>query len=267
MKAVVDNGRALRYYYATEKQDFRTAVALINRNSAWVTGTFVWPFRNWDAFYFYTKTLGGPAAEAKPREKLLRAFKERAEVFLMSTDAEFSDEVQREVPLAIRLRFKSVDVLYYNQNWRTAGDVYGWAGPALTGAPPGTVAGALGRFALARGDKAKAWEYLKKAAVSQRRDNPDLFHYADLCAERGDVKTARTLIGRYVRAHPDEPWPYTKLALTYLQTGDVNTAVYYYRRALWLAPEKENWRRTMEEIVGRRRFFHILIGYTDPRWL
>ncbi len=265
-KAVGDNVGALRISYVGERQDFRDAVALVNRNRDWWSASLVWPFRNWDCYHFYTKTIGGPAALAVPRTKVYQYFDEAPRIFMVSTDADFDDELVARYPNMVRFRFARVAVLYYDPAYKTAGDAYRRLPRDVVAAPPGVVDNALGRLALHAGDETRAFRYFEAGAREAGAENPDLFFLTDIYVERGQYRKALGIIGEYVRRHPDEAWPYTKLANVYLKLGARNAAAACYRRALWLDPDKKAWRERLKELVTKRKPVAALIGYCDPRW-
>jgi tetratricopeptide (TPR) repeat protein len=245
VKAVADDVVALRVRFTTPVQDFRGAVAFVNRNRNWQARAMVWPFRNWDCYHFYTKTQGGPDALAKPRRRIVESLETWPRVFVVSTDAEFNEELMERFPSTVRFRFKRLDVLYYNASYETAGELF-------EGLPRDVVG-------VAR--------YFEAAVAKEGPEKAETFALADLYAARGEYERALRLAVRYVRRHPDEGWPYTKLADIYLQKGDINSAIACYRRAVWLEPSKENWRERLRGLVIRRPFFQGLLGYSDPRWM
>jgi len=265
-RAVYDDAVTLRVFYTTEHQDFRGAITLVNRNRDWRSALLVWPFRNWDCYHYYTKTLGGPAANARPRAMMLQYFEDSPRTFCVSTDAEFNDEVVQRYPTTLRMRLMRADVLYHDRDYRTTADLYRNVSADVIAAPPGVVNNALGRLALQEGKPGLALGYFEAAAREKPVENADLFFLTDLYVEKGQYRRALKLIGDYVRRRPDEAWPYTKLAVVYMKMGDRNSAIAYYRRALWLDPAKSGWQDSMDELIAQRKVGRALIGYSDPRW-
>jgi len=258
---------ALRVRFTTPVQDFRGAVAFVNRNRNWQARAIVWPFRNWDCYHFYTKTQGGPDALAKPRRRIVESFETWPRVFVVSTDAEFNRELMERFPSTVRFRFKSLDVLYYNTSYETAGELFEGLPRDVVGVAPAILMNALGRHAARAEQGDVARHYFEAAVAKEGSEKAETFALADLYAARGEYERALRLAGGYVRRHPDEGWPYTKLAHIYLQKGDKNSAIACYRRAVWLEPSKESWRKRLRRLVIRRPFFQGLLGYSDPRWM
>ncbi len=267
VKAMADDARALYVHYTNEVQDFRGAVALTNRNRDLETPVLVWPYRNRDCFLFYTKTQGGPAALAKPREGIYKFFRTRQRLFLVTTDSDLVDELVALYPTTARFRLARLSVLYRDASYRTAADAYRRARYDVVGVAPAVAYNALGKVALRAGDRARARAYFERAAAEPGEESADIFALADLYTAEGEYEKALRLVGGYVRRHPDEPWPYTKLGLIYLAAGDVDSAIAYYRRAVWLNPAKENWRRRLRSLVRERPWGRALFAYSDPRWL
>ncbi len=267
VRAVADGVVALRVRYAAPEQDFRGAVALVNRNRNWQTKVLVWPYRNSDCFLYYTKTQGGPGAMAKPRSGVYKTLERWPRVFVVCTDGEFTGELTRRFPAMVQFRLRSVDVLYHDSSYETAAELYDRLPGDLVGVPPGVMANALGRHALRAGHKKTALGFFEKALAAGRRDEAATFDLANLYAGRGEYERALRLVGGYVRRHPHESWPYTRVAETYSQRGDKNSAIAYYRRALWLEPSKDAWRARLRDLVLHRPFFRGLLGYSDPRWM
>jgi tetratricopeptide (TPR) repeat protein len=265
--AIADDVVALRARYTMPEQDFRGAVSLVNRNRNWQTKVLVWPYRNHDCFLYYTKTQGGPGAMAKPRTGVYKTLERWPRVFIVCTDGEFTGELMRRFPTMVQFRLRSVDVLYHNSSYKKPGQLYGRLPGELVGVPPAVMANALGRRALLSGHKKRALEFFEKASAYERRDEVATFDLANLYAQRGEYERALRLVGGYVRRHPHESWPYTRLAETYFRSGDKNSAAAYYRRALWLEPSKDSWRTRLKDMVFNRPFFRGFFGYSDPRWM
>jgi tetratricopeptide (TPR) repeat protein len=267
VKAVADDVVALRVGFTTPVQDFRGAVAFVNRNRNWQARAMVWPYRNWDCYHFYTKTQGGPDALAKPRRRVVESFETWPRVFVVSTDAEFNEELMERFPSTVRFRFQSLDVLYYNASYGTAAELFEGLPRDVVGVAPAISMNALGRYAARVGLSDVARRYFEAAVAREGSEKAETFVLTDLYAARGEYERALRLAGGYVRRHPDEGWPYTKLADIYLQKGDKNSAIACYRRAVWLEPAKENWRERLRDLVIYRPFFRGLLGYSDPRWM
>ncbi|NIT36998.1 MAG: tetratricopeptide repeat protein [candidate division Zixibacteria bacterium] len=267
VKAVADDVVALRVGFTTPVQDFRGAVAFVNRNRNWQAKVMVWPFRNWDCYHFYTKTQGGPDALARPRRRIIESLETWPRVFVVSTDAEFNNELTERFASTVRFRFESLDILYYNALYETPGKLFERLPRDVVGVAPAILMNALGRHAV-RAELNDAAKYYFEAAVSREGlEKAETFVLADLYAARGEYERALRLAGGYVRRHPDEGWPYTKLADIYSQKGDKNSAIAYYRRAVWLEPSKDNWRKRLKDLAINRPFFRGLLGYSDPRWI
>ncbi len=266
-RAVAEDVVALRVRYATPEQDFRGAVSLVNRNRNWQTKVLVWPYRNRDCFLYYTKTQGGPDAMAKPRTGVYKTLERWPRVFLVCTDAEFTGELMERFPNMVQFRLRSVDVLYHDSSYKKPRQLYDRLPGDLVGVPPAVVANALGRRALRAGDEKAALTFFEEGLAAERRDEATTFDLANLYAERGDYERALRLVGGYVRRRPHESWLYTRVAETYFQRGDRNSAIAYYRRALWLEPSKDAWRERLKDLVLHRPFFRGFLGYSDPRWM
>ncbi len=265
--AIVDDGLALRVRYYTATQDFRGAVALINRNRNWQTKVLVWPYRNYDCYNFYTKTQGGGNAMAKPRSAVYDTLERWPRVFIVNTDGEFTGELMERFPGMVRFRLMSMDVLYHDSSYKTDAALFRRLPGDLVGVPPAVMANALGEHALRAGRKKKALKYFEEAVAEAGREGADTFVLANLYAERGEYGRALGLAGDYVRRFPHESWPYTQLAEIYFRRGDRNSAIACYRRALWLNPEKDSWRKRCSELVLNRPFFRGFFGYSDPAWM
>jgi tetratricopeptide (TPR) repeat protein len=266
-KAVADDVVALRVRFTTPVQDFRGAVAFVNRNRNWQARAMVWPYRNWDCYHFYTKTQGGPDALAKPRRRVVESLETWPRVFVVSTDAEFNEELMEQFPSTVRFRFQSLDVLYYNASYGAAAELFEGLPRDVVGVAPAISMNALGRYAMRAGLDDVARHYFEAAVAKEGAEKAETFVLADLYAARGEYERALRLAGGYVRRHPDEGWPYTKLADIYLQKGDKNSAIACYRRAVWLEPAKANWRERLRDLVIYRPFFQGLLGYSDHRWM
>jgi mannosyltransferase len=266
-RAVFDDAVALRVQYTVAPQDFRGAVALVNRNRNWQTKALVWPFRNWDCYHFYTKTQGGPDAAAKPRFAIYKTFETWPRVFLISTDGDFSEEILARYGSAVRFRLQGIDVIYSDRSYKKPARLYARLPGDVIGAPPSVMMNALGRRALRNGQPNKALAFFEKATVAEGQDKAEIFVLANLLADRGECDRALDLVGGYVERYPYEGWPYTRLAEIYIKKGDKNSAIACYRRAIWLDPDKDNWRKRLSELVADRPFFRGLFGYSDPRWM
>jgi tetratricopeptide (TPR) repeat protein len=265
-RAVVDDVVALRVQYETPVQDFRGAVALVNRNRNWQTKVLVWPFRNWDCYYFYTKTQGGPDAAARPRVAVYQLFETWPRVFLVCTDGEFSETIIERYRSAVRFRLQGVDVIYSDLSYGTTAAMYERLPGDVIGASPAVMCNALGRRAVREGRPAAALSFFEKAAA-EGPEKAETFVLANLLAERGEYGRALELAHGYVERYPYEAWPYTRLAEIYVRKGDKNSAIACYRRAVWLDAAKENWRKRLRGLVAERPFFRGLLGYSDPRWM
>jgi tetratricopeptide (TPR) repeat protein len=125
---------------------------------------------------------------------------------------------------------------------------------------------ALGGRALRNGARKKGLMFFEEALAAGGPEEADTFPLASLWAQRGALEGALALAGGYATRYPHEAWPYTQLAELYVQKGDKNSAIACYRRALWLDPSKENWRKRLKDMVADRPFFRGLFGYSDPRW-
>jgi len=266
-RAAVADVVALRVRYTTPVQDFRSAVALVNRNRNWQTKALVWPFRNWDCYHFYTKTQGGGDAAAKPRAAIFKTFDTWPRVFLLSTDGEFSDEVMQRYPTAVLFRYQGVDVIYNDSSYRKRARLYRRIPGDVVGASPSVTMNALGRRALRNGQPDKALSFFEEALAAEGPDKAEVFLMADLLSDRGEYDRALELVGDYVERYPHEGWPYTRLADIYVKKGDKNSAIACYRRAIWLDPDKDNWRQRLRELVAERLFFRGLFGFSDPKWM
>lgn len=266
-RAVVDDALALRVQYTTPIQDFRGAVALVNRNRNWQTKALVWPFRNWDCYHFYTKTQGGSDAAAKPRVAVDELFETWPRVFLVCTDGEFSETVMQRYRSAVRFRLQGVDVIYSDLSYGTTAAMYERLPGDVIGVAPSVMSNALGRRAVREGRTDAALSYFEEAIAAEGPENAEIFVLASLLAERGEYERALELVGGYVERYPYESWPYTRLAEIYIKKGDKNSGIACYRRAVWLDPAKENWRKRLRDLVADRPFFPGLFGYSDPRWM
>ena len=266
-RAVVDDVVALRVQYTVAVQDFRGAVALVNRNRNWQTKSLVWPFRNWDCYHFYTKTQGGPNAAAKPRVAIYKTFDTWRRVFLVSTDGEFSAEIMERYGHAVRFRLQGVDIIYSDRSYRKPARLYRRLPGDVIGVPPAVMYNALGRRALRNGARDKALAFFEEAITAEGPDKAEIFVMANLLADRGECDRALELVGGYVERYPYEGWPYTRLAEIYVKKGDKNSAIACYRRAIWLDPAKENWRKRLSKLAADRPFFRGLFGYSDPRYM
>jgi mannosyltransferase len=267
VRAVADDVVALRVRYTTPVQDFRGAVALVNRNRNWQTKVLVWPYRNWDCYHFYTKTQGGPDAMAQPRGAVYKTLEQWPRVFLVCTDGEFSNELTERFRAMVTFRLQSLDILYCDSSYGSPEALYRGLPGDVVGVPPAALANALGKHALRAGKKDAALEYFEGAVAAEGREKAETFVLANLYAERGDYERALRLAGNYVRRYPYEAWPYTRMAEIYVRRGDINSAIACYRRAIWLEPSKEKWRRRFADLVRRRPFFRGFFGYSDPRWM
>jgi tetratricopeptide (TPR) repeat protein len=266
-RAAVDGVVALRVQYTTAVQDFRGAVALVNRNRNWQTKALVWPFRNWDCYHFYTKTQGGPNAVAKPRVAIYETIETWPRVFLISTDGELSEDVLARYGYAVKFRLQGVDVIYSDPTYVEPARVYARLPGDVIGVPPAVMMNALGRRALRNGQPNRAVSFFEEAIAAEGPAKAEIFVLANLWAERGQCDRALALVGGYIERYPNEGWPYTRLAEIYIKKGDKNSAIACYRRAIWLEPAKENWRERLSEMVSDRPFFRGLFGYSDPRWM
>lgn len=267
VRALVDNFTALRVQYETPVQDFRGAVTLVNRNVNWQTKILVWPYRNWDCYHFYTKTQGGPNAQAKPRPAVFKLFETWPRIFVVCTDGEFSQELLERYPRTIRFRLQSMDVLYRDNAYKTDAALFRRLPGDVVGVPPAVMYNALGRYSLSVGKSNRAREYFEEAIEVGGPDAAETFVLAKIYADAGEYEQARRLAGAYVRRYPYEAWPYTRLAAMYEAEGDRNSAIAYYRRALWLDPSKDNWRKRLDDLRASQPFFRAVFGYSDPRWM
>jgi len=266
-RAVADDVVALRVLYGTPVQDFRGAVALVNRNRNWQTKVLVWPYRNLDCYNFYTKTQGGPGAMAKPRPRIYKTLERWPRVFVVCTDGEFTGELLERFPATVSFRLRGVDVLYHDSSHGSAAELYEKLPGDLVGVPPEVMANALGKHALRAGRGKVASGYFENALAVEKRNEAATFELANLYAGRGEYERALRLAGDYVRRYPHESWPYTRVAEIYYRRGDRNSAIAHYRRALWLEPSKDRWRERFTDLVMHRPFFRGFFGYSDPRWM
>ncbi|UCH77540.1 MAG: glycosyltransferase family 39 protein [Candidatus Coatesbacteria bacterium] len=266
-RAVVDEVRALRFRYATPVQDFRGAVALINRNRNWQTKILVWPYRNWGCYNFYTKTQGGPSPLAKPRFAVMELLESWPRLFIVSTDGEFTREVVEGFPTTVKFRLRSVDVIYHDASLTSPEEVFRRVPAEVVGVAPAVRDNALGRYAWRLGRVNVARRYFEAAAARGGPEEGETFTLAQIYADAGDYEAALRLAGGYVRRHPHEAWPYSRLAEFYAGRGDRTSAVAYYRRAVWLDPGREDWRSRLRELAEGQRFFRGLFGWADPRWM
>jgi len=266
VRAVADDVVALRVQYTTPLQDFRGAVAFVNRNRNWQTKVLVWPYRNSDCYNFYTKTQGGPDALAQPRAGVYRTLEESPRVFIVCTDGEFSGELLDRFRKMVTFRLQGLDILFHDSSYRSA-TLYRRLPGDVVGVPPAVLANALGKYALRAGEKDTALRYFEGVAMAEGPEKAETFVLANLYAERGEYERALRLAGNYVRRYPYESWPYTRLAEIYFRRGDKNSAITCYRRALWLEPSKQDWRKRLAALVTHRPFFRGFFGYSDPRWM
>lgn len=204
---------------------------------------------------------------AKPRAGVYKTLEQWPRVFVVCTDGEFSDELMTRFPAMATFRLQSLDILYHDSSYRAPGDLYRRLPGDVVGVPPAVLANALGKRALRAGNKGAALRYFEKAVATEGREKAETFLLARLYAERGEYEAALHLAGGYVRRHPYEAWPYTRMAEIYFKRGDRNSAIACYRRAVWLDHSKEKWRTRLAGLVMQRPFFGGISGYSDPRWM
>ncbi|MFW5936730.1 MAG: tetratricopeptide repeat protein, partial [Desulfosalsimonas sp.] len=80
----------------------------------------------------------------------------------------------------------------------------------------------------------------------------DLHNLAGFCHfKRGEHEAAIDSFSRAVRLNPASAIDYANLAVNYRETGDIETAVAYFRIALELDPAIEFARENLEKLTGQ----------------
>jgi tetratricopeptide (TPR) repeat protein len=266
-KALCDNGTALQVLYNNEHQDFRTAVAICNANRFRGTRILVYPYRNWNCYEFYTRTQGGPVADASPRPAIVKAFESAPRVFLVSTETEFNTELLEKFPTTVSFRVARLDILYHDNYYTTVDDALKNVPHDVMGMPPGVTYDALAKLAMRSGKTERAAGYFTLSLAQAGELNADVIPAAMAYRAMGQTEKTRRLLTGYIRRHPDEPWPFTLLGELYIKNKDKTTAVACFRRAVWLEPSKRGWSDRLKDLRGQLKFWPAALGFIDPRWL
>lgn len=266
-RAFWDDWTALRVLYCTEHQDFRTAVAVCNANRFRGTRPLVFPYRNWNCYEFYTRTQGGPVADARPRPAIIKAFEMEPQVFLLCTEPEFSAELLEKFPTTVCFRLARMDLLYHDNHYRSVDEALARTPHDVMGMPPGVTNDALAKLALRSGKADRAARLFARSLNEAGEFNADVIPAAMCFKQVGQSEKARRLLSAYVRRYPDEPWPFTLLGELYAKQHDKTTAVACFRRAVWLEPSKRGWSERLADLRGQLKFWPAAIGFIDPRWL